>query len=186
MPEVTRGDANPGLTLCLTWGQGSAGSYFSFGQCHLAPFLKSFSQLSSLPPSALRGRTQIKTRVLQIRLRWGEGAEVGSSLTGHLLCGLDKSSALFRSHFSICRVKMRSASQTGREGVELLQGVQVPGEMPDPSLLPWGQLCSLEASQSLLQNNEREGAHHRILFNRGVVQRGPCFYGYRSVASRGS
>ena len=99
---------------------------------------------------------QIKTRVLQLRLRWG-GA-VGSSLTSHLLCGLDKSPVLFGSHLSICRVKMRSASQTGREGVELLQGVQLPGEMPDPSLLPRGQLCSLEASQSLLQNNERERA----------------------------
>ena len=55
---------------------------------------------------------------------------------GPLLHGLDRSSALFGSHFSICRVKMRSASQTGHEGVGLLQGVQVPGKMPDPSLLP--------------------------------------------------
>ena len=141
MPKVTRGDANPGLILCLTWGQGSAGSYFSIGQYHLVPFLKHFSQLSSLPPSALRGRMQIKTRDLQIRLR-GLWIQPGWPL----LHGLDKSSALFGSHFSICRVKMRSASQTGHEGVVLLQGVQVPGRCQIPLSFLGGQPCSLEAS----------------------------------------
>lgn len=64
---------------------------------------------------------------------------------------------------------MRSASQTGHEGVGLLQGVQVPGEMPDPSLLSWGTAVQLE-SLTEPSPEQREGGGRLEVKS----QRPPC------------
>ena len=54
-------------------------------------------------------------------------------------------------------MKIRSASQTGHEGVESLKDVWVPGEMPDLPPLPRGWLHSLEASTEPPSAEQQEG-----------------------------
>ena len=95
---------------------------------------------------------------MQQELNQGFGVQTAGGLDPaqlFLATWLRQSFALFGSHFPICKMKIRSASQRGHKGAEEFKDVLGPGEMP---AFPQGQLCSLEFStEPPLQAMRRAG-----------------------------